>query len=418
MTNKVLAQQLASDRGALVEPEQSSASSNFYLPGLNQLRFLAALAVLVHHLEAFKDLFGLKNISEWMPIQLMGREGVRLFFVLSGFLIIALLIKELDRTGKIDIKNFYTRRVLRIWPLYFLITYLGFFVLPALLNFPDSASPRLFGWQAALFDQFWQKLLLFICFLPNYCLVKFPPVSGAAHLWSLGVEEQFYLFCPILILVFRRHILAGLATALALKWGALWLIVYSLKHTVLRHSAEAIAQGNIIHETLWKVEVESFVAGGIAAYLFVKHPQIATRIGKSKLMTALAASTAFSCFFWDTPYRVTLITIAFALCILTMASNDGIKGKAGQAINYLGKISYGLYMFHPLIMCLVLPCILELNLNWFKTHALYFDLLAYTSTISLTVGLSAISFKFFEKPFLSLKEKLAVVKTGAETISA
>ena len=110
-----------------------------YFPNLNSLRFIAALLVIVHHVEQIRMMFGMENSFENKTIELIGRMGVVLFFVLSGFLISYLLLAEKEFTGEINIKNFYIRRVLRIWPLYFFIIILALFIMPEFhfFTFPD-----------------------------------------------------------------------------------------------------------------------------------------------------------------------------------------------------------------------------------------------------------------------------------------
>jgi peptidoglycan/LPS O-acetylase OafA/YrhL len=104
-----------------------------YFPNLNSLRFLAALLVIVHHIEQYKEMLGLSNIFHNHSIQLMSKIGVTLFFALSGFLITYLLLVEQKELGKINIRAFYIRRILRIWPLYYLIIFLAFFIFPAIV---------------------------------------------------------------------------------------------------------------------------------------------------------------------------------------------------------------------------------------------------------------------------------------------
>src|SRR5262245_23508948 len=101
-----------------------------YFPNLNGLRFIAAFLVIIHHLEQFKLTFKMDNYWNVPFIEPIGRLGVVLFFVLSGFLITYLLLAEENIKGGISIKSFYVRRILRIWPLYFLIVLLGLWILP------------------------------------------------------------------------------------------------------------------------------------------------------------------------------------------------------------------------------------------------------------------------------------------------
>ena len=91
-------------------------TDRLYFPNLNGLRFIAALLVIVHHIEQLKYIYGLPNNFSSSFVQIIGELGVILFFVLSGFLITYLLLEEEKRTTTIAVKNFYLRRVLRIWP--------------------------------------------------------------------------------------------------------------------------------------------------------------------------------------------------------------------------------------------------------------------------------------------------------------
>lgn len=171
----------------------SKLNNKIYFPNLNGIRFIAAFLVIIHHIEQIKNLFGLE--SKWTnpAINLIGPLGVILFFVLSGFLITYLLLVEEKEMKGISIKSFYIRRILRIWPLYYLIIVLSFFLIPQI------SFLNLTGWSDHIYDDFFLKLVLFVFFLPNLALVLFPPVAYASQTWSVGVEEQFYLIWPILI---------------------------------------------------------------------------------------------------------------------------------------------------------------------------------------------------------------------------
>src|SRR5688572_14220839 len=103
-----------------------------YFKNLNALRFFAATAVIFHHVEQYKFLSGYLNAWGNTAIDALGHKAVSFFFVLSGFLISYLLFEEDKRKGEINVKHFYVRRILRIWPLYFLIVSICLFVLPYL----------------------------------------------------------------------------------------------------------------------------------------------------------------------------------------------------------------------------------------------------------------------------------------------
>src|SRR4051812_27122652 len=101
-----------------------------YFRGLKFIRFFAASLVLVNHIEQYKFTLGLNSYWNFGTINYLGDKGVSIFFVLSGFLITFLLLKEREQLNTINIKYFYLRRILRIWPLYFIILIFSFFVFP------------------------------------------------------------------------------------------------------------------------------------------------------------------------------------------------------------------------------------------------------------------------------------------------
>ncbi|NRB70857.1 MAG: acyltransferase, partial [Xanthomonadales bacterium] len=140
-----------------------------YFPNLNGLRFIAALMVIVYHLERLKANMGLDGLwGKAAFVSLFGKLGVVLFFVLSGFLITYLLLAEEKRFAKIDLTSFYLRRVLRIWPLYFFIIFLGFFVLPFLNFFSVPGKGVEF-----IYSDLALKLALFTLVFPNLALATF-----------------------------------------------------------------------------------------------------------------------------------------------------------------------------------------------------------------------------------------------------
>src|SRR5690606_12681648 len=147
----------------------------------------AAALVIFTHLELFKRRAGLENFWQKPFFFEAGGAGVDFFFVLSGFLITSLLLVELEKKGKINLGKFYMRRILRIWLLYYFVLLACYFILPYLSIFYFE------GYSDAIFVDFWEKLLLSLFFLPNAALSFFPGIPYAAPLWSIGVEEQFYL---------------------------------------------------------------------------------------------------------------------------------------------------------------------------------------------------------------------------------
>ena len=158
-----------------------------YFKNLNGLRFIAAFLVIIHHIEQFKNLWNIPNFYYKSSIKSLGDVGVTVFFVLSGFLITYILLKEKHKTGTINIISFYIKRILRIWPLYFLLMILGLFVFNKL---PFANTEDLY---VNFHEFFYIKLILYIFILPNIVLQLFGAVPLISQLWSIGIEEQFYL---------------------------------------------------------------------------------------------------------------------------------------------------------------------------------------------------------------------------------
>lgn len=180
-----------------------------YFPNLNGIRAIAAIMVIIHHIEQFLGIMGKPNYFENPIIMQIGKLGVTLFFVLSGFLISYLLFAEEKKERTIFIKEFYIRRILRIWPLYYLIIFLSFFILPNIEWF--------------YLPQFWEPiqqhlglyLSLFLLFLPNLALSKGVILPYGSQSWSVGVEEQFYLIWPVLMKFFKNKLLVILGSIIA-----------------------------------------------------------------------------------------------------------------------------------------------------------------------------------------------------------
>ena len=144
--------------------------------------------------------------------------------MLSGFLISYLLLTEQKVAGSISVAKFYGRRILRIWPLYYLLVLLTFVVLPPIALF---AVPT---YSALMPASVWWTLPLYALLLPHVALTLFPPVPFAEPLWSIGVEEQFYLLWP----VFVKYVRPFLGGTLAIALGAV----------ALKHALFMVAEGS------------------------------------------------------------------------------------------------------------------------------------------------------------------------------
>lgn len=185
-----------------------------YYPNLNTLRFIAASLVIIHHIEQMKSLFGIANFWHVPFFEVIGKLGVVLFFVLSGFLITTLLLDEKDHKGKIDVGHFYLRRVLRIWPVYYLIVVLGFFVWPYLpfLEIPGKdIFPEVLGHRMP-------NILFYLTIFANLGVVIYGSVPYTSQSWSIATEEQFYLFWPFVVICFSKRLVGVMSGILVGYW--------------------------------------------------------------------------------------------------------------------------------------------------------------------------------------------------------
>jgi len=369
-------------------------SAKIYFPNLNGIRFIAALLVIVQHIEQIKNLLGFDNNLQNKTILMIGGLGVVLFFVLSGFLITYLLLTEEAQTATISIKDFYLRRILRIWPLYYLVIGLSFFLYPH-IPFLDMAD-----WSAAAPENFWLKFAIFFFFLPNIALIWFTPFPFASQTWSIGVEEQFYLIWPILIKKAKDRELL------------LWAII--LGYTLLRGWVEALKyidganqNWNYVYLVLFSFKIQCMAIGGLFAlilfkqarivqFLFTRPVQILTFVLTGGLIL-LGIEVPF--------FQNEFFAFLFGILLINLAANKkSILNLEHPILHDMGKISYGLYMYHPLAIVVSVRSLSLLGItNW---------VLQYAYTVLLTIIIAALSYQFFEKPFIKMKGRFSRIVTG------
>ncbi|MBZ0281489.1 MAG: acyltransferase [Anaerolineae bacterium] len=356
--------------------------ASVYFPGLNAIRAYAALSVVIHHLgrvgHDWHFTAGRQNYYLLDFFFLYGWDSVTCFFVLSGFLITYLLLVERQQTNDIAVKAFYIRRILRIWPLYYLITFLGLIVLPVLTahTYPVNLIP--------------QDAALIIFLLPNIPFAL-KSIGVLAPVWSIGVEEQFYLAWPLLV-KYGRSLVGVVVAVIAIKWLVL-----------------ALAD-----ETLYKILVyarfECMAVGAFAAWLLFKKHWVLRVIYHPALQIALIV--AIICAAISDGYAMPAydfgIAVIFALFILNIASNPrSILKLESPLANWLGKISYGIYMYHaPVIYLLLIANLRDVPLYFFG--------------IAITLLVAHLSYNYLEKPFLHLKEKFSQIpstSTASSTVS-
>lgn len=356
-------------------------------PNLDGLRFIGAALVIIWHTEKTRQLLGLGRAASLPHWELLGGLGVRLFFVLSGFLITWLLLDEERRLGRIHVRPFLMRRMLRIWPLYFLMVLLTLFVIPLfpLLHIPGM-SP------AEVLSEWPRKLLLFALFLPTLVPDITNGVPDAAHLWSIGTEEYFYALWPLALIAFKRIRLL-LIIGVFFGWSAIYVLL-----------ANGPASGTRTVELLfafWRnFNIDAMAAGAGMAMLLLRQGRVLRILldGRVFIATAVITVAVLSRYEWIAAAGTKVIEVLFALLVLNLAANPRAARLLEQPLlRYLGRISYGLYVYHPPLVVLVLSLLA-------RFHVLR-DVWAYPAVFLLTIAVAGGSYRFFEAPVLKLRNR-------------
>ncbi len=363
-------------------------------PFLTQVRFFAAMVVLCHHIERYKEC--LKHDVNIFFEHWTGQAAVDLFFVISGFLITYLLLKEKEKRGEISIKKFYVRRILRIWPLYFLIVFFTFFILPNLLNLSVLNSDLIIFQATYLREHFWRVLLLYCFFLP----VAWPEVLGASQAWSIGVEEQFYLLWPWLVKFGRKYIHWLILLIVLIKLGFAYYVLAYWPMKEPHMTKEQFAYYDLWRTFVMMTRMEMMAAGGLAACLYVHLKGNVPAWIRHPLSQAVSVSLIALVLFRPNVLIEPVLATGFAHIILANLKPPGTVGAVGLVINYLGRISYGIYMYHCLVELLAIQWLQSINGNMIG-----FDVILYILSIGGTLLVSAASYHYFERPFLRLKNK-------------
>ena len=377
--------------------ENKSGAVEIHFPGLNGLRFLAAYSVIIHHIEFFKLKAGLSNVAQLPAIQALGRYGVVCFFVLSGFLITFLLLREREQTGGIRIGRFYVRRILRIWPLYYFVLALG---AVAALNLSG------FGDLDGMFDGYLgAKLALYVFFLPNLAAAFLGAVPFLGPLWSVGVEEQFYLMWPVVLKWFGRSC-------------AVFMALFILFFILVRVFQDYLFTSELVKTFLFMLRLECMALGGLAAWVLHERKEKILNIVYQRgcqllLLLGLGLSLAFNPDYGA--FDNLVYGLLFGALILNLVSNRSSYIKLeGPVLDYLGRISYGLYMYHSL----VIVAVLELMLLMHVRDGAAGTVLLYALSTCFTIAAASVSYFGFEQRFLSLKKRFTVVGSSAGRLEA
>lgn len=337
-------------------------------------------------------MFSLKKFSFFD----LGDFGVKFFFVLSGFLITYLLLKERQVKKTISIKNFYVRRILRIWPLYFLLVILGIFII--------RESLHMIGYEYTMPYTWYQALPFYLFFAPFMVNILYGH-SLLEPLWSIGVEEIFYLFWAPLFKFVRRNVWYILFGVIAIKLVLSLICIEGVAGKIIETlKFEAMAIGGLAAAWLFQLrerEVSSFAIFK-PAFQIVIYATLASRLFFGNFLSEnfhwynLIAGNSLAAEY--------LFNFIFIYIILDLSLNrSSLLGKhVNEKLEWLGGLSYGIYMYHMLVLFGVV-LVLGKTLN--NMSAAVSTLTFYGLTFTITIFISFLSKRLFEDRFLKYRKR-------------
>jgi peptidoglycan/LPS O-acetylase OafA/YrhL len=335
------------------------------LPALDGLRAISILLVVIGHAATTAG-FPLPPGAHWYR---MAHLGVAVFFVISGYLISHLLLREKAAMGKIALGRFYARRALRIMPAFY--AYLA--VVAVLIAG---------GYWLPIWSDWWQAA----CYLKNLTVYRphlWAETWSVAHTWSLAMEEQFYLAWPaILAFCARRHLAAILAVAFVLFPMVAWAPLHPMTSRTLAllvNGAYLVVGCSLaVHAEAWKRSANGPIAGLSLAYLL---------------------ATLFVDSWDDHPVSLYAKPVAVAMLVLyAMAPSSGWLRRALQAspLVWLGGLSYSLYLWQQ-------PFFDRAHVAWYT---------AFPQNLGFALLVAVFSQRLIERPFLKLKQRFQAVSAA------
>jgi peptidoglycan/LPS O-acetylase OafA/YrhL len=366
---------------------------NRHIPALDGLRGIAILLVLAHH---FRFILTSPLTLERRTFQIFdgGWSGVNLFFVLSGFLITGILLDSKADQGYL--RTFYARRLLRIFPLYYVYLVLVF------------VFARIW-WKSHFHTDPWAALnpWWYVLYLENFKSQHMFGDQFLSHLWSLAIEEQFYLIWPFLVLLFTR---ASLGFACAVGFAVALISRIMLAGNTLESSFFA--------NTLTFASLDSLCAGAFIAIL-ARNPTLARRVRPWMAACALLGTAVFilcaraggTLFLYSFPMQswgVSAFSTAAACLIYFITLNSTSILSRALSLSFfrsVGRVSYGMYVLHPVVVAFLAPRIHFMHQSG-PPLGQYVGKLCFIATLSLATYMSALlSWIALEKPFISLKSR-------------
>jgi peptidoglycan/LPS O-acetylase OafA/YrhL len=367
-----------------------------FFENLDGLRFFCFLSVFFYHSFTTSFDYILNNPAyHFIKKDIFGNGnlGVNFFFVLSGFLITYLLIEEKRMNSTIDLKKFWMRRILRIWPLYFFCVFFGFVLFPLIKTYFGQTSTET------------AHPISYLFFVSNFDLLSngLPDASVLGVLWSIAVEEQFYFIWPIILSVFpvKRYWIPFLGIMIV--------------HFVFR----ATYNTEMMHEYHSLSCMGDLTIGALGAWLIHMSAKFKQGIeNASRWMIGLLYMAFIAMFFFRDemiyylPFTKVFersfiaIIILFIILEQTYSKASWIKMSKLRIFSNLGRITYGLYCLHFIAILIVISITRKLHMN---TEFWQVMILETVLALGTSILISMVSYRFFEKPFLKLKNRFAYI---------
>lgn len=376
--------------------ENKVDKKRIYFENLDGLRFFCFLAVFLFHSfhtdnpdiianSAFntikQDIFG------------NGFLGVNFFFVLSGFLITYLLIEEKKLNGKINIPKFWVRRILRIWPLYFLCIFFGFVLFPLAKTLAGGAPQES------------ANIWYYLTFINNFDYIHkgLPDAPGLGVLWSVAIEEQFYIVWPVILSFFT----------LRNYWVPFVVII--LGSLIFRAQYDI----PIFHEMHTLSCIGDMAIGAFGAWLFNLKPRFSNFIiNMPRSLIVFFYVLLFAIFFFRdevllSTYYLRIFERAFISTVILIiileqcfSNNSFYKMNTFRRLSRLGIITYGLYCLHFIVISAVAAVMKKLNM---ENHIWQVFIIQPILSLAITIIAAKLSFKYFENPFLKMKDRFGYI---------
>jgi peptidoglycan/LPS O-acetylase OafA/YrhL len=324
-------------------------------------------------------------LFEWaVHFQQVFSFGVPIFFVLSGFLITYLMLREQEGLGKFNVLNFYIRRVLRIWPLYFLVLLIGFVAFPLIRDWVlqepivETANPLMYALFLSNFDQINTGVL--------------PYGVGLGPTWSVSIEEQYYLLWPLLLVLLprRRFVLAiaavvFLSIVLTLQFGL------NNKHTIYCMIYLGI--------------------GSLFGYLAFYHERFISKITSIPSIVFLFILLLFfallysNIFYVHSFWMILVIALAIGYIITFQCFSARFEFRKIPFVERIGKYTYGLYLYH--VICNFIIYTIFTKIMKTEESELLAVFVRPTLSLAISIWMSYFSYHYFESYFLRLKQKFS-----------